>query len=269
MLWKAFGTAGVRMFRKAPLAAVPDVSETCFVFLCGLHRSGTSLLHRMLRGADGVTSFARTGVPEDEGQHLQTVFPSARALGGPGLFAFDARAHLTETESARLGDGVGLLLREWGAYLDLTKPFAIEKSPPNITRSRFFQAIFPNSAFVFITRHPVPVALATASKWRVDPVRAFDHWGRAHAIMLEDIPHLGRSWTLSYEAMVADPETCLAPVLSGLGLDQDLALEPVIDANAEYFEKWQSLDQSIRNDIVALMTDRYADVLDRFGYAFP
>jgi Sulfotransferase family len=269
VVWKLFGTAGVRVFRRKPLAEVPDLSETCMVFLCGLHRSGTSLVHRMLRGADGVTSFTRTGVPEDEGQHLQTVFESARMLGGPGLFAFEPRAHLTETDAGELGNRVDLLKREWGAYLDFSKPFAIEKSPPNLTRSRFFQALFPNTAFVFITRHPVPVALATAAKWHVDPSRAFDHWGVAHKIMLEDVPLLKRVWTLRYESLVADPRACLEPVLAGLGLGADIALEPVVDANAEYFRKWEGLEPVARADIEALMSARHGDLLDRLGYTVP
>jgi Sulfotransferase family len=268
LLWKAFGTQGMRLFRKAPLTAVPDVSDTCFVFLCGLHRSGTSLLHRILRGVEEVTSFAHTGVPEDEGQHLQTVIASARELGGPGLFAFDDRAHLTERDTEALGEGAGLLKREWGAYLDLSRPFAIEKSPPNIIRSRFFQALFPNSAFVFLTRHPIPVALATAAKWGVEPARAFEHWGRAHEIMLEDLPHLKRVFRITYEDLAADPRACLEPLVAGLGLGDGLALEPVADASAGYFEQWRRLDPSNRDAVVATMTGRYGDVVDRLGYRF-
>jgi len=268
-VWKALGNAGLRLFRKPPLAQTPDVSRTCFVFLGGLHRSGTSLINRILRGADGVTGFEHTGVPEDEGQHLQTVVPSARALGGPGRFAFDPRAHMTEADAEALGQRASVLYREWGAYLDLSKPFAVEKSPPNLTRSRFLQALFPNSAFVFITRHPVPVALATAAKWRVDLKTAFDHWGVAHAIMLEDKPHLKLAWTLRYDDLVADPRACLSPILSGIGLHTEPAFEPVGDADAAYFEQWEGLAAPLRDDIAKLMKDRHGDLLDRLGYSFP
>ncbi len=269
MVWKALGTKGLHLIRKGPLTETPDVSRACFIFLGGLHRSGTSLVHRILRGVDGVTGFEHTGVPEDEGQHLQTVVPSARELGGPGQFAFDPRAHLTEVDAEALGARANTLLREWCAYLDLSKPFAVEKSPPNLTRSRFLQALFPNSAFVFITRHPVPVALATTAKWRVDLKTAFDHWGVAHAIMLEDHLHLKRVRTLRYDDFVADPRVCLSPVFSGIGLDAEPALEPVADADAAYFERWDRLDQPVRDGISRLMADRHGEVLDRLGYRLP
>jgi len=52
------------------------------VFVAGLHRSGTSLVHRCLAAHPDVSGFADTGVPEDEGQHLQTVaFVEMRRLG--------------------------------------------------------------------------------------------------------------------------------------------------------------------------------------------
>jgi len=45
-----------------------------FVFISGLHRSGTSILHRILRSSEGISGFHDTNVPQDEGQHLQSVF---------------------------------------------------------------------------------------------------------------------------------------------------------------------------------------------------
>jgi hypothetical protein len=87
--------------------------------------------------------------------------------------------------------------------------------------------------------------------------------------MLEDQPRLNRTWTVGYEALVADPRSCLAPVLADLGLSADMAMEPVVDANAEYFDKWQGLDPATRADIVSMMSDRHGDVLARLCYRFP
>ena len=47
-----------------------------YVFVGGLHRSGTSLLARSLEAHPSVSGFRDTGVPEDEGQHLQSVYPA-------------------------------------------------------------------------------------------------------------------------------------------------------------------------------------------------
>ena len=62
--------------------------EHRFVFLAGLHRSGTTLLARLLAAHPEVSGFSGTGVPADEGQHLQTVYPAAKVYGGPGRFGF-------------------------------------------------------------------------------------------------------------------------------------------------------------------------------------
>ena len=53
-----------------------------FVFICGLHKSGTSLLFRILRDHPDMSGFTNTGVPKDEGQHLQSVYPPAWRFGG-------------------------------------------------------------------------------------------------------------------------------------------------------------------------------------------
>jgi len=64
------------------------VDEHRFVFLAGLHRSGTTLLARLLAAHPEVSGFSDTGVPADEGQLLQTVYPAAKVWGGPGRFGF-------------------------------------------------------------------------------------------------------------------------------------------------------------------------------------
>ena len=64
-----------------------------YVFVCGLARSGTSLLGRNIARLENCTGFKNTGAGSDEGQFLQDVYPIAAAYGGAGRFGFDpARA---------------------------------------------------------------------------------------------------------------------------------------------------------------------------------
>jgi hypothetical protein len=75
---------------------LPAVEGHKLVFLAGLHRSGTTLLARLLAAHPEISGFSGTGVPADEGQHLQTVYPAAKVYGGPGRFGFAPESHLTE-----------------------------------------------------------------------------------------------------------------------------------------------------------------------------
>jgi hypothetical protein len=66
------------------------------IFIGGLHKSGTSLLHEIVKGHPQISGFSNTGVPRDEGQHLQSVYNSAKFYGGPGRFCFNASSLMNE-----------------------------------------------------------------------------------------------------------------------------------------------------------------------------
>ena len=71
------------------------------VFVVGLHRSGTSILAELLKQHPQIAGHTIVDMPpelENEGQHVQRVFPPDDALGGPGFFAYNPLAHLTEAK---------------------------------------------------------------------------------------------------------------------------------------------------------------------------
>ena len=120
------------------------------VFVAGLHRSGTTALTRCLAAHPQVSGLTGTGVPEDEGQHLQDLYPTGEQLGGPGRFAANVDAHLTE-ESALASAAAGAeLWAAWAPYWQTDRPFLAEKSPPNLLMTRFLSALFPGAIHLAI-----------------------------------------------------------------------------------------------------------------------
>lgn len=252
--------------RRKPLPQTPEVGDKTFAFIGGLHRSGTSILHRLLAEHPQASGFADTGVAEDEGQHLQSVYQPAHRFGGPGEFALHSDAHLTENSDLISGDNREKLLREWGAYYDLQKSVLLEKSPPNLIMSRFLRVLFPGSRFVFIVRHPLAVSLAT-EKWSDRTLaQRMLHWHRAYSIMLDDIENRDDCLVVRYEDLVSTPQVTLDRICRLIGLDGFSPAADIDDHNRKYFEQWLrgGRDEVDCPSAALPMND---GLLERFGYA--
>ncbi len=252
--------------RRNSLPRAPVLDDKKFLFIGGLHRSGTSILHRLLCEHPLASGFHDTGVPEDEGQHLQTVFKSARKYGGAGEFAFHLDAHLTEDSALINQENRNKLLSEWGAYYDLQKSVLLEKSPPNLIRSRFLRQMIPNSKFIFIVRHPVSVSLATEKWTRRTIIERLQHWNTAYSIMLNDIDSADDCMVIRYEDFVMAPVEYLDKICGFAGIDRFIPQERVEDHNEKYFLDWQ---QRFDHEIDSLQAVLPANnkVLQRFRYS--
>lgn len=240
------------------------------VFLAGLHRSGTTLLARLLAAHPEVSGFSGTGVPADEGQHLQTVYPAAEKWGGPGRFGFAPEAHFTEESPLATEENARTLFEEWSPPWDLSRPVLLEKSPPNLLKTRFLQALFPGSSFVVILRHPIPVSMPTA-KWRGTRRywQLLEHWLRCHEIFERDRPKLERVHVIRYEDLVREPEPVLRGVFEFLALEPIPPSEEVRPGQDErYFQEWRALKRDPRLrlylDLAGLRLEQRAR---RFGYS--
>lgn len=233
------------------------------VFVGGLHRSGTSLVHRCLALHPAVSGFSDTGVPEDEGQHLQTVYPEDFRLGGAGRFALTPEAQLTERSPLASAQSRARLIAEWGPRWQPGAAVGVEKSPPNIVRTRFLQALFPNATFVIVVRHPIAVAGATRKGRRrlLGYERLVRHWVACHAILARDAPLVRRLRIVRYEHLVADPVAALAPVFASVSLTPP-PLSGLVQPgrNDEYFDRWRP--RRHRRTITRWEAD-----VNRFGYS--
>src|SRR5436190_6255614 len=184
-----------------------DNSRYKYVFVCGLQRSGTSMLGRNIARLENCTGFRNTGVLQDEGQYLQEVYPTDRDHGGTGRYGFNPRAHLTEASPLLTDQNIAKLRSSWHAHWDTDKTICVEKTPGNLIMTRFLQAAFPDAYFIVVRRHPVAVSMAT-QRWKVSLsslYRLFEHWLRCYAIFEEDKKYLKRVYELKYEDYIDDP----------------------------------------------------------------
>lgn len=245
------------------------------VFLGGLHRSGTTFVARSLAAHPQVSGFSGTGVPEDEGEHLQSVYTDCWELGGVGRFGFSERAHLTETSPLVSASSRETLWAEWSRWWDLERPLLIEKSPPNMLKMRFLQALFPEARFVMIIRHPVAVMGATL-KWRSRLTRDFApehllrHWLHCHQLARFDAPHIRRLHVLRYEDLISGSSLELDRLASFLELEQPIPNAPVeARHNERYFDTWRQMKQNpLRRGYIEWVERRHRDALREFGYEF-
>jgi Sulfotransferase family len=246
-----------------------------FGILGGLHRSGTTLLFRMLREHPEISGFANNPYAnewlgaEDEGQYLQSVYPPAIFWGGPGKFAFSPDANLTEESEFLTPESKTRLALEWFPFFDLSKRFLLEKSPPNILWTRFLQSVFPNSWFVIIERHPVAVTLAT-EKWSPTGLPSLvEHWLVAHETFEKDRPHLRRVMTIKYENLISQPFETISTIYKFMGLDpHPTTFQATSEHNQKYFAKWRALASDPQSSAaVQECSDRFESRVRAFGYS--
>jgi len=242
-----------------------------FVFIGGLHRSGTSLVHEILRGSPVATGFVNTGFPQDEGQFLQTVYPRASVFGGPGRFGFDKASHMDETHPLATSQNANKLFHEWSQHWDMSRKFLLEKSPPNIVRLRYFQALYPGSRFIVILRHPLAVSYATR-KWSKTAIpELLEHSILCYERFVQDMSHLEHLAVFRYEEFVREPGATLALITDWLGMPPvELKHEVRPDVNAAYFETHRSEQGSLLNRLkpsFANMPEKFEARANALGYS--
>ena len=266
-----------------------------YVFVCGLPRSGTSVLGRNIGRLENCTDLRETGVFEDEGQFLQDVYPIDGDLGGAGRFGFDPRAHRTESSNLLTPANVAKLHRSWEPYWDKSKTIRVEKTPGNLLMTRFLQAAFPNCYFIVIRRHPVPVGMAS-QKWKVNVAplyKLFEHWLHCHGLFEADKKYLKHVYELRYEDYIEDAEKYHKEIAAFIGTSvppqpkedkrrvvaqwrnptglsvPENAMEEVTGAhNKKYFRRWALLlTKSTLKGYYRYIASKYESRFATYGYS--
>ena len=185
------------LFRSAsPLNDEPlEARPHTFGFVCGVHFSGTSVLHYALGRHPSVSIMRVAPQRQDEGQFFQDVLPTAEQLGTENLaealsalsakkavaevgrfFALRAvrplrpsaplrlltrvraqRGRLDESSPSLTAASTARLRQQWGAHWNTSRSVLVEKAPPDLIRMRFLAAVFPPAWFLVTLRHPLAV----------------------------------------------------------------------------------------------------------------
>tara|TARA_R110002020_G_scaffold80747_3_gene201202 strand:+ start:2677 stop:3495 length:819 start_codon:yes stop_codon:yes gene_type:complete len=217
----------------------PDIQS--LVFICGLHRSGTTLLERLLTARFEI-SYLRATVPESEGQHMQEVFSPASKFSGPGLFAF-SRAMREELEAQTDYAAYGpRILDEWRKYVIGTAPVLLEKSPPHLTKIWWLRKVFPGSRFIIMARDPRAVSGATQKWSKTSLPELMMHWNAAYSTAMEDFSEEDCIIT-RYEDLMETPEEEIARLGAFLSLaprartgSVETRFSDLRNSNPKYFE---------------------------------
>ena len=215
-----------------------------FVFVAGLHRTGTSLLSRILGQHPSISSIEGAPVPENEGCYLQGAIPHTAMDGRPGHYATDPSQHLCEGSRYDNLETQQRMLSDWSQWYDPSKPWWLEKSPVNLTRMRLYQQLFPTSQFIVIVRHPQKMAAALAKWVDEDPAELARYALDAYETVRADLEYLHAVQVIRYEDLIAQPDQIRRSLFAFLSLRDNDPQITLRDGNEDY-ETHESVDASL------------------------
>jgi Tfp pilus assembly protein PilF len=190
------------------------------IFICGVSRSGTTLLEQMLA--------AHPSERIMPGGEMKTIHRLIRRHFGPqGVLVTGQRlAGMTKAELRKMLD-------DWTAAIEhkaMGKPYITDKMPSNALLLGLLEVAFPEAPIILLERDPVAIAcscfvtpfaeehtfshrLSDIGHYFAQYRRVVTHW--------ETVLPPGRIQRLRYEDLVTHPRESLSALLNTLGLEWD------------------------------------------------
>lgn len=237
-----------------PPSAGPEAEAP--IFVCGLFRSGSTLVERILTGHPELRSGGELDIlPRLIGSALRP-WPEAASRLGSVEFRRLASSYLSLAQVMRAGGGR-----------------LIDKRPDNFLNIGLIKRLFPSARIVHTIRDPRDVCL---SNWmlHLDPSmpHALDlddmaHWHGQYARLMSHWKALWPSdiWDLSYDDLVADPQVVAGAVMDFLGLEwrDDLLDFPHRPGAVQTASVWQ-----VREAIYTRSSGRWINYAHRLSPAW-
>lgn len=242
-----------------------------WVFVLGCNNSGTTLMARLLESHPEIS-----GVPLG-GRGATVVLLAPRRVNLIRLWT--ERVELFRLTDADQDLDALRLAYDWvSAVRFSTRPFVLEKAPPDMVCSRWLQSVFPNASFIGLVRNGYAVAEGINRREGYSLDRCARHWNNANKIMMDDSAHLKRFALVSYEDLTRDGRTTMRRLSGFLGLDSD-PLEAAIDKEWQVHKmhgapakirdfNGESLARLSKADM-GVIGQHAQEMLGRFGYFVP
>ncbi len=266
------GQAGAARSGRDPLFDRP-------VFIISTPRSGSTLLFETLGQASNIAT-----VGGEAHRLIESVPEASPAMNGWSsnrLTAADATPkvieQLREKFSAHLKTNDGMSIERWPVRM-------LEKTPKNALRIPFLAKVFPEAQFVYLHRDPRPTLASMMEAWLSDNFCTYrqlpewtglpwslllvpgwrdlagaplekivaHQWKMTTRILLEDLHDIPveRVRTISYEALIADPQRQILELCQSLDLGWNLNLDGELPlaqhtVSAPGPEKWRAYEAKI------------------------
>ncbi len=217
-----------------------------YVFVAGLHRTGTSLVTKLIAAHSSIAAINGSPAPEDEGCYLQGAIPHTALHGIPGEYATDPTQHCIESSALNSFETKRRMEADWAPWFDPVKSWRVEKSPVNLIRMRLYQQLFPTSQYVIIVRHPEAMAAALGKWSELSANELIDYALDAYDLVMQDIPYLHAAYLLRYEDFVEHPQRMLSSLYAYLGLELEQQEFDIRNGNADYPNAVQMSDEQAR-----------------------
>jgi len=237
-----------------PAAVTSARPQSSYLFVLCPPYSGSTLLWKLLSTSRNVSSLPL------EGQFL----PELRDMMRDKPWNPDRVLPWTEIKTV------------WESYWDMSKPVLLEKSPPNLIRTRDILAHFHPVKFVVMVRNPYAQSEGLMRRNNFSVSRAANFSMMCLRTQLMNARELDNTLVMTYEALVQDPaKACqqLAQFMPELAdMDYDASFEvhsidgtlnrPITDLNVKKIA-------AIPADTLAAMTEifvQHRETFETWGY---